>query len=324
MHKVKSTIKQLGVLLSIPAIVYAVFTVLCPSVFFSLDTVYSILLQSCTVLLLAWSMTFTQTAGIMDLSIAAERVLGCIIGVLLCRTMGIIGLVTGSMATAIVVGALKSILNATLKISSMVISIAYIYIFGAIGGLIQNNKSMILTSELCLLGRAPAIWIIVLVSGCVIYFLNKYSVLGANCRALGSNGKLAMDAGINKAATEAKAIMISSFFVGISGIVATSYGAGTAAQTGLASMNIVFPAVIGFSIGRLLSKYVDVTLGCISGVVVMCILATGLTALGIPSQYKDTFTGSFLLILMLMMSMLEKKRAEAIRRNASQMEKEAT
>ena len=199
----------------------------------------------------------------------------------------------------------------------MVISVAYVFIIAAIGALVQGTNSMILPGSVCVLGKSPAIWIILAASGVVIYILHRYSVFGANCRALGGSNKIAGEAGVSKAWTEGKAIFIASIFAGISGIVATSYGAGTSATAGLESMGIVFPAIIGFNIGRLLEKYVNITFGCVAGVVTMNILATGLTALGIPSQLKDTVTGAFLLFLMVLTSLLEKKRAETLRRQAS-------
>ena len=69
-------------------------------------------------------------------------------------------------------------------------------------------------------------------------------------------------------------------------------------------------------------------LGTAAGLCVMLLLlavlrrpgewqATGLTALGIPSQLKDTVTGAFLLFLMILSAVLERKRAEALRRQAS-------
>lgn len=324
MEKIKQFLKQLFFFLIIPVIVYLLFTIFRPNVFLNWSSIYTITLSSCITVILAWGISFSMTAGIVDFSVAAERVLGAVIGVLLCRSMGIPGLIIGSMATAVVCGIVKALLNSAIKVSSMVISVAYCFILGSIGAVIQGNNSMILTDDLCVLGKSPAIWIIVAVCGVIIYVLQRFSVFGAHCRALGGSGKISANAGISKGKTEGMAIIVASLFAGISGVVATSYGAGTVAQTGLASMSIVFPAIIGFYIGALLEKYINITFGCISGVVTMNILATGLVSLGIPSQLKDTATGVFLLFLLCLTTIMEKKRAEMIRRQASSMKAEAT
>lgn len=317
MKTFKALIQKLGISLLIPIIVYAVFAIMRPQIFLTWPTVYSVCLQSCIVCILAWGISFSQTAGIVDFSVAAERILGSVVGVILSRKLGIAGLVIGCMGVATVIGLIKGVLNSMIKLSSMVISVAYTFILGALGAIIQGTNSMILSGSVCTLGRAPAIWIILVISGFIIFVLHRYSIFGANCRALGGSNKIAGEAGISKALTEGKAIFIASIFAGISGIVATSYGAGTAASTGLDSMSIIFPAIIGFNIGRLLEKYVDITFGCIAGVVTMNILATGLISIGIPSQLKDTVTGLFLLVLMIATSFMERRRADTLRRQAS-------
>ena len=306
-------------LVVIPAAVYLIFAIVRPRVFLSASTVYSVFLQSCAACVLAWGVSFSLTANITDFSVAAERILGSVLGVILSRSLGIPGLVIGCFAVAIVCGVIKAILNSMIKMSSMVISIAYVYILGAIGAIVQGVNSMILTSDMCVLGKSPAIWIITAVCGVIMFVLNYFSVFGANCRALGGSNKIAQETGISKAKTEGKAIIFASLFAAISGVMATSYGAGTVAQTGLASMAIIFPAIIGVNIGRLLTKWVDITFGIVAGVVTMNILGTGLTSIGVPAQLKDTFTGAFLLMLMCLSSFLSAKRAEMIRRQATEL-----
>ena len=324
MQKIKRFLKQLVMFLLIPTVVYLVFAVLRPDVFLNGASIYTIALSSIITTIVSWGISFSMTAGIVDFSVAAERVLGAVVGVLLCRSMGISGLIIGSMGVAIVCGVIKAVLNSYIRISSMVISVAYCYILGSIGAIVQGNNPMILTSDLCTLGKAPAIWIIFAICGVIIYILQRYSVFGAHCRALGGNGKIAMDGGISKGKTEGITIMVASLFVGVSGVLATSYGAGTVAQTGLASMSIVFPAMIGFFIGALLERHINITFGCIAGVVTMNILATGLVSLGIPSQLKDTVTGAFLILLLAITQILEKRHAETLRRQASALKSEAT
>lgn len=319
MKKVLSLLKQVFFFLVVPGAVYLFFSILRPDVFLNWSSLYTIALSSCITVILAWGISFSLMAGIVDFSVASERVLGAVVGVLLSRSMGIWGLIVGSLVTAIIFGVVKAGLNACIKVSSMVISVAYCYIIGSIGALVQGNNSMILTSDMCILGKSPYIWIIFVLCGAVIYVLQRYSVFGAHCRALGGNGKISAEAGISKGKTEGLAIFVASIFAGISGILATSYGAGTVAQTGLASMGTIFPAIIGFNIGAMLSKYINITFGCVAGVLTMNILATGLVSLNIPSQLKDTATGLFLIFLLCLTTIMERRHAETLRRQASNM-----
>lgn len=319
MKKVLSLLKQVFFFLVVPGAVYLFFSILRPDVFLNWSSLYTIALSSCITIILAWGISFSLMAGIVDFSVASERVLGAVVGVLLSRSMGIWGLIVGSLVTAILFGVVKAGLNACIKVSSMVISVAYCYIIGSIGALVQGNNSMILTSDMCILGKSPYIWIIFALCGVVIYILQRYSVFGAHCRALGGNGKISAEAGISKGKTEGLAIFVASIFAGVSGVLATSYGAGTVAETGLASMGTIFPAIIGFNIGAMLSKYINITFGCVAGVLTMNILATGLVSLNIPSQLKDTATGLFLIFLLCLTTIMERRHAETLRRQASNM-----
>ena len=251
MKKVLSFLKRVFFFLVVPGAVYLFFSILRPQVFLNWDSLYTIALSSCIAIILAWGISFSLTAGIVDFSVASERVLGAVVGVILSRTMGIWGLIIGSLVTAVIFGIIKAALNACIKVSSMVISVAYCYIIGSIGALVQGNNSMILTSDMCVLGKSPAIWIIFAACGVVIYVLQRYSVFGAHCRALGGNGKISAEAGISNGKTEG--------------------------------------------------------------------LATGLVSLNIPSQLKDTATGLFLIFLLCLTTIMERRHAEALRRQASNM-----
>lgn len=324
MQAVKSILKKIGIGVLIPLAVYIIFGALRPNEFLKWSMVYSICLQSVATCILAWGISFCLTAGITDFSVAAERLLGSVCGVLLSRKMGVAGLVIGCMSISVIFAVVKGFLNSMIKMSSMIISVAYCFIIGSIGSLVQGSNSMILMSDVCYLGKSPAIWIIFFACGAVIYFLQHYSVFGANCRALGGSQKIARESGVSKEWTEAKAIAVASLFAGISGIVTTSYGAGTNAAVGLESMGIVFPAIIGFNIGMLLRKNVDITFGIIAGVVTMNILATGLVSLGIPSQLKDTVTGIFLLTIMCVNVIIDRRHELNLRRQQSEMNAKAS
>lgn len=265
-----------------------------------------------------WGVSFIQIVGILDFSVAAERILGSVIGVLLSRFMGILGLIIGCICTSLAIGLLKALLNKFIRMKSIVITIAYTMILGSLGALVQGQSSMILISEACKLGQEPFIWIITIFVGVFAYILHNSYRYTSLARALGSNEKLTSESGVSIAKTEGIMISICSFFVGISGILATSYGAGTAAMAGLESMSLVFPAVIGYQIGKLLERRVNIVLGCIIGIFTMNTLATGLISLSIPSQLKDTVTGAFLLILLISSSYLDRRKVQLLRRQASE------
>ena len=130
-------------------------------------------------------------------------------------------------------------------------------------------------------------------------------------------GHWAGTAGIKKRTVETKAIFICSIYAALSAIVYLSRGAGTAAQTGLSSMSTVFGAMTGVFIAMILTKYIDMTIGIVVGVVSMNIITIGLIALNLPSSMKDSVNGGFLLLLMVINDIIQKREADKLYRAAS-------
>ena len=95
--------------LIIPGAVYLIFALLRPDVFWRADVVYLLFIQSIESIILGWGMSFGMISGNMDLSVAAETILGTIVAAIAAKSFGIPGLVVGALATTMVVGWLKSL-----------------------------------------------------------------------------------------------------------------------------------------------------------------------------------------------------------------------
>ena len=124
--------------LIIPMAVYILFILLRPSVFFRADVIYLLLIQSLESVILGWGMSFGMISGNMDMSLGAEVTLGAIVGAIAAKYFGIPGIVIGALGTTVIVGSIKSMILRIIKTSSMVISIAYCLIIGALGSVGTN------------------------------------------------------------------------------------------------------------------------------------------------------------------------------------------
>ena len=85
--------------LIIPGAVYLIFALLRPDVFWRADVVYLLFIQSIESIILGWGMSFGMISGNMDLSVAAETILGTIVAAIAAKSFGIPGLVVGALAT---------------------------------------------------------------------------------------------------------------------------------------------------------------------------------------------------------------------------------
>ena len=75
--------------LIIPGAVYLIFALLRPDVFWRADVVYLLFIQSIESIILGWGMSFGMISGNMDLSVAAETILGTIVAAIAAKSFGV-------------------------------------------------------------------------------------------------------------------------------------------------------------------------------------------------------------------------------------------
>ena len=307
--------------LLIPSVVYVIFLCMRPAAFGKISMLSMLITQSFINSIIAWGLTFSMTAGNLDLSIGAQISVSTIVGCLLSQQYGMVGLVLGCLGTSLLIGAIKVALMRVIRTSSMVISIAYALILASIGGVIGGSKVLVISNDCTILGRAPWNLIIFIVMGIAMYYLHRYSVYGARARAVGGNSVLAESAGISTLNIQSVAIMLAAVYGGIAALLSLSYGTGTSIENGLDTIGTAFQAMLGVFVAGFIAKHVNIVFGVFAGILSLNILQTGLVAINLDTNLKNSVTGLFLILLMSVtelknMSATEKLRREASRTNA--------
>jgi ribose/xylose/arabinose/galactoside ABC-type transport system permease subunit len=312
---IKSALIKVLIVLILPLAVYAFFAILRPDAFLKLDLPLTLLNQCISGIVLAWGMMFVMMIGNMDFSVVAERILGAIFAINLTQRFGVIGLIIGLLLNAFVLGFLKAFLLAVINIKDRVISIAYTIILGSLGYLITSGDTVLIdVNELGILSTMEFRMVFFVVLGIVMYILHKYSLFGAQCKALSGNEALALSSGINKNKVEGIATIVCSLYIAASGLLTLSRGGGETPQSGLASFSLVFVAISGVFIALALSKHISMPIGILIGNYTMNMIIYGLIALNLPSQLTTTVNGGFLLLLLIVMELKSKRDAEKERK----------
>ncbi len=300
----------------VPLTVYVIFTLIRPQAFLNPSLPYTILQQSISNIVLAWGMSFSMMIGNMDFSCVAERIFGAIVGVTLCNMMGPIGLIIGVVLVGVVVGVIKALLMSALDVKNRVITIAYTLVLGSLGYFVTNGDTSAIDLDLGFMGTGTFRMIVFVVLGVVMYMLSRYSLFGAQCRALAGNEAIALSAGIKKKRVEGIATLVCSAFIAVSGMLAISRGGGITPQSGLTSMGAVFSAMSGVFVANALSRFISLPIGIIVGNYTMSLIVYGLIACNLPSQLTTTVNGGFLLGLLLIIEIKNAREEEKNRRAA--------
>ena len=316
MKRIKNRLTSVLAFVAIPGAVYLLFLILRPVAFGKFSMLGMLITQSFINSIIAWGLSFSMTAGNLDLSIGAQISVSTIVGCLLSQKIGMPGLILGCVGTSLVVGVIKVLLMRVIRMSSMVISIAYALILASIGGVIGGSEILVISTEHTILGRFPANVIIFLTMGAIMFFLQKYSVYGAKARAVGGNPVLAESAGISTIQTQSVAIMLAAVYGGIAALLSLSYGTGTSIENGLDTIGTAFQAMLGVFVAGFISKQVNIVFGIFAGILSLNILQTGLVAVNFDTNLKNTITGLFLIILMAVTEMRKVSAEEKMHRDA--------
>ncbi len=300
-----------------PVVIYLIFMGLRPNTFLNGNTLLMLFIQSVLSSIIAWGISFNLTAGVLDFSVGAEVAFAGVIGAFLSKYLGVWGIIIGCFATAAVTGLFKAFIMDAIKVSSMVVSIAFTYIIASICTIIGSKVPLVVSSKDTILGRTPWLITIFIVMGTIMYLLNRFSTFGAKTRALGGNETIAVAAGINPRKVRFLTVMLASFYMAVAAIVQTSRGAGAAVTQNLQSMQSVFTSMMAFFLASVLSNYVDLSIGIISGSLCFTILETGLIAVNMPSNYKNCFVGIGLLVILSAFGIMETKQREKILKQQS-------
>lgn len=324
MKNIKKGLTSLFMFALIPSVVYIIFLLMRPAAFGKFSMLTMLITQSFINSIIAWGLSFSMTAGNLDLSIGAQISVSTIVGCLLSQKYGMTGLILGCFGTSVIVGVIKVFLMRLIRMSSMVISIAYALILASLGGVIGGSEILVISTEYTVLGRFPANLIIFLIMGVLMYFLQQYSVYGAKARAVGGNPVLAESAGISTITTQSVAIMLAAVYGGIAALLSLSYGTGTSIENGLDTIGTAFQAMLGVFVAGFISKHVNIVFGIFAGILSLNILQTGLVAINFDTNLKNTITGVFLIVLMVVTELQNVSSSEKLRREASLANKKET
>ena len=315
---IKSSIVKKMIVLIIPLIVYIFFAILRPDAFLQIELPLMLLNQCISGIVLAWGIMFVLMIGNLDFSVVAERILGAILAIGLAEKFGVLGLVLGVLINALVIGFLKAFLLAVINIKDKVISIAYTIILGSLGYLVTSGDTIVIDiGSLGIFNSVGFRMALFLILGVVMYVLHRYSLFGAQCKALAGNESLALSSGINKNKVEGIATIVCSLYIAASGFLTVSRGGGASPQSGLASLSLVFVAVSGVFIALALSKQISMPIGILIGNYTMNMIIYGLIALNLPSQLTTTVNGGFLLLILIIMDLKNKRDAEKERKSSA-------
>lgn len=281
-------------------------------------TVFSVLQQFATIGPVALGLGLTMIAREFDLSVGSMMSLAGCVAVMLGADDPLLGL-AAAMLVGAVSGLAQGAIMVWLRLSSVGVTLGGLLTVGGIAYVLTANTTIgYPRMDIAMLVNEPILSVLSLRNLVAIglflaaAFLFLMTRIGRDITAVGSDPRAALVAGVN-----VDRIIIGVF--ALSGILAALAGGllsySLAAASPVALVDALVPATAAAIIGGVsLSGGRGTPVGIAGGVLVLGVLRSGLTAIGVPPFVHDIVTGGVLLAVALLDAPELQRRLLALRR----------
>ncbi|NYT67647.1 ABC transporter permease [Pusillimonas noertemannii] len=261
---------------------------------------FSVFQHFATIGLVALGLGLTMLMREFDLSVAGMMGLGGCIAVLAGNESAVAGL-AAALAVGLAGGLLQAWLMIRLGLGSVPVTLGGLLTFVGAAYVVTGNRSvpfdnmeMAIAINAPLLGFISVRALVVVALFVLAALVIQFTRAGRDLIATGSDRHGALIAGVNPDRIQLGVFACSGAFAALAGAM-LSFGLSSASPSGGVA-DILVPAVAAAILGGVsLSGGVGRPLGIAAGVLVLCVLRTGLTTLGVAPYVHDIVTGAILL-----------------------------
>ncbi|WAJ28887.1 ABC transporter permease [Antarcticirhabdus aurantiaca] len=271
--------------------------------FLTWPNIWNIVRQSSVLLIAAMGTTFIILIGAIDLSVGATMTLAAICAITLVPVVGEAGILVGLLVGA-ACGLFNGVLNAVLKLPSFLVTLGSLFIFQSLGLIVSGGRPIPWTTPISstlaggvVFGSFPKIglWAIGVLVLCALFA--KFTRFGQTIYAIGDNERTARMSGIFTTRLKVLTFVLAGAISGLAGIL---LGIRTfSASPGMGDpflLDTIAAVVLG---GTLLTGGVGGPLRTVLGVLVIVILANGMTLLQVDPFFQVGIRGAVVILAVL-------------------------
>ena len=297
--KAKTKILNICKAFGLPVVVWIIFAFVTKGAFATGPVLLSLLRTSVVPVLLAMGLSFGMVMGLWNFSVGAIIYACAIFSAYISESLGlgVPGLCVLSILIGVVLSGGMGVLYRVLRIPCLVLSLGFVMVVEALPGIFVPDATAKIRIKEGFLAGVPWCYLILLVMFVLFSYINSYTTLGANIKAIGADIKIANTAGINIDRIKFISFILSGLFLGVAGIVFMSANITLTGVVGFASAGMLFDGMMGIFVAFVLEKYINYNVAVLIGTVTIRILSAGLVASGLSSEMRGMLTGAFLLVV---------------------------
>lgn len=302
-------LNTLGPVLGLLA-VYVLFMLIAPASFSTFDNLETIARQTAIVGMAALGMTLVIISGGIDLSVGSVVALSTVVIAWLLQYGGMPPLISalGGVAAGACFGLVSGLLITRLRVVPFIVTLGMMLVVrGTAKGIGHEQKIDVDPARLRWLDELlasvsrerswmlfpPGVWLLIILAILMAAVL-RYTRLGRHTFAIGSNEQTARLCGVAVERVKLTVYMLGGAFAGLGGLMQFSrltVGDPTVA-VGL-ELDVIAAVVIG---GGSLAGGEGSILGTMVGALIMTVIASGCTQMGLPNWVQEIITGAIIVI----------------------------
>jgi ribose transport system permease protein len=297
--------QQKLVLIGIIILIIITMSFLSPK-FLQVSNFVNILLQVAPLLIIASAANLLMVSGNFDLSVGSVFAFSAIMHAYMTKNgIPIEASIIIACILAIIWGIMNGIMVGVLSVNPVIATLGTMYAARGFAYLIARwdggaNISAGLPPNFSDFGRTnvfgviPIIIIFMIIALAIFIFVEKKTVLGRYCYAIGGNKSAAKLSGINVALVIITLYAIVGLLAGLSGIIQVSRVGSAFPNLGMGmEFDVVVAIVLG---GTSMRGGEGSTFGMLLGALIVGLIANGLNLMNVPYFYQEVTKGLFLII----------------------------
>lgn len=316
-----SVLKRYGTLIGFLLIV-AFFWSQRPQTFMTIPNWVNITRQVSILGVVAFTMTIVMVTGDFDLSVGAmASLVGIVAGILFQSEQSIAVAVTAGLLVGIIGGVINGVLVSYIGISAFVATLGMLTVFRGLALYVSGGSSIygrVIPDEFSDFGRGgialgtineqtltiPNLTILAFVMLVIVYIILNYTVLGRRLYAIGGNMEAARFGGIRINRLRLMTFVISGIGAAVAGLMLFSR-LSTAHPT--QGEGLMLQAIAAVFLGMTMSEEGQPNvLGTLIGVLIIGVLANGLTQMQIDTYIQQISTGVIIVLAVTLSSLSQK------------------
>lgn len=306
-------LRAFGTLLGFLVIV-VVFWSQKPTTFMTVGNWLNITQQVSILGVIAFAMTVVMSLGDFDLSVGTMASLaGIIAAILFQQGQPIIVAVTAALGAGVVGGILNGFLVSYVGISAFVATLGSLTVFGGLALYISGGSTIFgraIPKDFSAFGNGgipigsfslPNLTLLALVVLALVWVVMEQTVFGRRLYAIGGNREAARLGGVRVKSLRLLAFVVTGIGAAVAGLMLASRLASANPKQGDGMMlNAIAAVFLGMTMSEEGEPHV---LGTLLGVLILGVLANGLTQMNIDSYIQQMLTGGIIILAVTLSSL---------------------